>query len=208
MRHKTTQAIFDYWDNLRHEREAPLRSEIEPSDIRSSLPDLFIIEHGSDGSLNFRLAGTRICLLLGREVTRQSFSSLWAEESVATSQKVGYAVLAKKCPAILTLNGQTTEGQTMAVEMLLLPVYSREDHCDRIFGSMVGLSRDVTIGTGLAQLSIDELNFIGPTNRSSILKNRIELTSHKSVARSEGSALGQIFTKIMHLKVFEGGRRD
>jgi hypothetical protein len=77
MRHRTTEAVFNYFNTLRAERTAPLRSEIDPAALKSVLPDLFILEKGRDGIVRFRLAGTRVCLILGREMRDRAFTDIW-----------------------------------------------------------------------------------------------------------------------------------
>ncbi len=69
--------IFAYWDQLRGERAAPERGEIEPGEIRHVLADTFILEIGADRRAEFRLAGTRLCALFGRELKARPFVDLW-----------------------------------------------------------------------------------------------------------------------------------
>lgn len=208
MQHKTSLAIFDYWEQLCSGRDAPSRSEIDPAAIRAHLPDLFILEHGADGSIRFRLAGTRICLLLGKEVRDHIFDSLWSVESLHRARRVGEAVLASRLPSVMTISGRTDEGENVPLEMLLLPLKSKNGACDRIFGSLVALSADRTFSPPIVQLDIDDIIFLGPDIRGTILKNRIDPPAPTVVARSDASALGQMFNRIMHLRVFDGGRRD
>ncbi len=56
MKHKTTQALFDYWNAMRAGRPAPRRSEIEPGDMRAILPYVFILERKDRDTYRFRLA--------------------------------------------------------------------------------------------------------------------------------------------------------
>ncbi len=44
MRFENSKQLYSYWLNLKGDRKAPDRSEIEPSDIRSLLGDTFILE--------------------------------------------------------------------------------------------------------------------------------------------------------------------
>ena len=43
MQQEATVALFQYWNRLRDGRPAPLRSEIEPADIKRLLADTFIL---------------------------------------------------------------------------------------------------------------------------------------------------------------------
>ncbi len=70
-------ALFQYWNRLRHGRPAPRRTEVEPANIKSLLADTFILEKDTRGEAVFRLAGTRLCAVYGRELKGFSFPSLW-----------------------------------------------------------------------------------------------------------------------------------
>src|SRR3979411_214660 len=49
-------------------RRAPERGDIEPGAIRNVLGDSFIIAYDPEADHPFRLAGTRVCALFGREL--------------------------------------------------------------------------------------------------------------------------------------------
>lgn len=76
MRHRSTKALFDYWNRLRGMRAAPSRTEINPREIAGCLGDVFLIE-GTLADFRFRLAGSRIGEGLGRALTGQPFESIW-----------------------------------------------------------------------------------------------------------------------------------
>src|SRR5215211_6129940 len=77
MKHATTRMIFAYWDALRGERAAPERGEIEPGEIRHVLADTFMLEIGEGQRAEFRLGGTRLCSLFGRELKGRPLHELW-----------------------------------------------------------------------------------------------------------------------------------
>ncbi|WP_254622303.1 PAS domain-containing protein, partial [Stenotrophomonas sp. GbtcB23] len=80
MRNQVSQIIFDYWTDLKGDRGAPLRTEIDPTALRHLLPHLFIATVGLEGYPVFRLAGTRICDLFGRELRGAGFAEIWLED--------------------------------------------------------------------------------------------------------------------------------
>ena len=87
MKHAATRELYDYWQRLRGVRPAPDRTEIEPSDLRRSLGDTCILEVDARNESRFRLAGTRVCALYGRELKGKDFLSLWRgkdRDAVAT----------------------------------------------------------------------------------------------------------------------------
>ena len=82
MRHKTTQALYSYWNGLRGPRLAPRRFEIEPGSIGDILPDTFILERHDAATFPYRLAGTRLCERFKREFRGQNFLSGWTAAEI------------------------------------------------------------------------------------------------------------------------------
>src|SRR6188474_1899724 len=72
MKHPSNRELFDYWNERRGERLAPERADIEPSAIRHILGDTFVLEVSGIESHLFRIAGTRLCALFGRELKSES----------------------------------------------------------------------------------------------------------------------------------------
>ena len=83
MKQASSRELFGYWTARRGTRPAPERGEIEPSAIRRALGDVFILEFDRHQSHPFRLAGTRVCALFGRELKNEPFLSLWDAPSRA-----------------------------------------------------------------------------------------------------------------------------
>jgi hypothetical protein len=201
MRHKTTETVFQYFNELRGDRAAPLRSEIDPAALKSVLPDLFILEKGRDGIVRFRLAGTRFCLILGREMRDRAFVDVWDATVRHRMRLAADAVIAGRSALEIAVTAVDEDGNAIALEMLMLPLFSRADHCDRIFGSLVTLESIPPVEGYLRYLEPADLVFVPvdgprPTAGSPALR---------SVATS---SLGQLLNRATHLRVFEGGRRD
>ena len=81
MKHPSNREFFAYWDDKRGDSRAPERSDIEPGAVRELLGDIFVLAYDRDAGYPFRVAGTRVCALLGRDLKDQSFSSLFAADS-------------------------------------------------------------------------------------------------------------------------------
>src|SRR5262245_16401234 len=60
MIHPATQALYAYWNEVRGDRLAPRRLEIQPARIAEHLLDTFILERSGRSAFRFRLAGTRV----------------------------------------------------------------------------------------------------------------------------------------------------
>ncbi|TCV61305.1 hypothetical protein EDE05_12225 [Neorhizobium sp. R1-B] len=135
MRNQATRAVFDYWINLKGDRAAPLRTEIDPTALRHLLPHLFIAAMDERGVLAFRLAGTRICDLFGYELRSMAFDQVWfeAEQPLHIAQNV----IRHEQPALVDLVAVTADAR-QAYEMLLLPLRSTDGmESDRLFGSLL-----------------------------------------------------------------------
>src|SRR6266478_3214259 len=77
MKQASSRELFGYWAARRGTKSAPERGEIEPSAIRRALGDVFILEFDRQDGHPFRLAGTRVCALFGRELKNEQFLNLW-----------------------------------------------------------------------------------------------------------------------------------
>src|SRR5579863_4637673 len=107
MKHAASRELYAYWEQQRGGRSAPERSDIEPGAIRQALSDTFILEladaaHGHA----FRLAGTRVCALFGRELKGESFLNLWSQGS---RQSIADLLTISADESIGTVAGVTAE---------------------------------------------------------------------------------------------------
>ena len=100
MRVQTTIEIFDYWNRIRGAADAPLKSQVEPSAVPHLLQSLFILERREGGDIGFRLAGTRICDLFGRDLRGERFSSLWANSQLADIERTAMGVMSGRLEPI------------------------------------------------------------------------------------------------------------
>src|SRR5882724_4487529 len=73
MKHSSTRELYNYWNLRRGSRAAPERSDIEPGAIRRVLADTFMLSFDPQGGHPFRIAGTRVCALFGRELKGNAF---------------------------------------------------------------------------------------------------------------------------------------
>src|SRR5262252_5604808 len=73
------QTLYSYWNEVRAGRIAPQRLEIEPSRIGAILSQTFSLELLKPGVCPYRLAGTRVCELLGSELRGKNFLDGWGE---------------------------------------------------------------------------------------------------------------------------------
>lgn len=136
MRLQTTIDIFDYWNALRGEQDAPLKSQIEPGAIRHLLSSLFILEAEADRHIRFRLAGTKICDLFGRDLSGERFSILWARGQHEDIERTAAGVMDHAIPALFNATGYSTAGHHAAFEIIMMPLRSPEGGCRRLLGAI------------------------------------------------------------------------
>src|SRR5262245_59952029 len=126
MKHSSTRQLFDYWIERRGRRSVPERAEIDPSRIRGALADTFILTFEPSTGHPFRLAGTRVCALFGRELKGEAFLDLWSWEArrelqnlllIVASESTGVVASAERAAATRPEIAATTK-----LELLLLPL--------------------------------------------------------------------------------------
>lgn len=123
MKHPSSREFFAYWDAKRDGARAPDRSEIEPGAVRELLGDIFVLSY--DSGYPFRMAGTRVCALLGRDVKDHSFSELFVPESRREIDDIITVVAEEMLAAIAGITATSQDGSAVHLELLLLPFNNR-----------------------------------------------------------------------------------
>jgi hypothetical protein len=125
MKHPSNREFFAYWDSKRAHARAPDRSDIDPNAVRELLGDIFVLSYDHEIGFPFRVAGTRVCALLGRDLKDQSFSALFATESRREIEDIITYVAEEMLPAIAGLTATAEDGSRAHLELLLLPFNNR-----------------------------------------------------------------------------------
>lgn len=125
MKHPSSRDFFAYWDKMRGSAPAPDRSDIEPSAIRERLGDIFVLAYDAEAGYPFRVAGTRVSALLGRDLKEQSFSALFTPEARGEIEGMITVVAEETLPAVAGLTATAEGGATAHLELLLLPFSAR-----------------------------------------------------------------------------------
>src|SRR6185312_11466578 len=103
MKHPVSRDFFTYWQSKRGEARAPERTDIDPSDLRELLGDIFVLAYDDAATHPFRVAGTRVCALFGRDVKDQSFPTLFARQHRRDISDIIAAVAEDVLPAVAGL---------------------------------------------------------------------------------------------------------
>jgi hypothetical protein len=125
MKHPSTNAYFAYWDGKRAGERAPDRGAIEPGEIRELLGDIFVLSYDTCAGFPFRVAGTRVCALFGRDLKDTSFLDLFTGASRREIEDIAMIVAEETLGALAGVTARTPSGGTAHLELLLLPFNAR-----------------------------------------------------------------------------------
>ncbi len=125
MKHPSTREFFAYWDEKRGVARAPDRSEIEPGAVRELLGDIFVLSYDAASGYPFRVAGTRVCALLGSDLKDRSFSALFTPDTRREIEDIIAVVSEEMLAAVAGITATSQDGSTAHLELLLLPFNAR-----------------------------------------------------------------------------------
>lgn len=151
MRHKATQDLFAYWNEVRRGRLAPNRLEIVPQRIGDALLDAFILERVDAHTYRFRLAGARISARFGMDLRDTNFLDRWTDGDQSMLETYLAATTEHGRAALFTVEATcATEGRLFrsaptraTFEILVLPLVHTGNSIDRLLGVLVPLDMDV-----------------------------------------------------------------
>lgn len=209
MRHQASKKIFTYWKNLRGERQAPERSEIEPSDIREYLGDTFILEvNKSLHTISFRLAGTRLCSAYGQELKGLGFLNLWDETDNLKIIRSVTRTYRDYRPAIISHVSKTESGRKVGFETLLLPLLPTHEGDIRLLGISTPKESPFWLGSEpiLSNKTISVFNMDieqaakGDNPTLVPFPNDLKISPEVVSATTQGRQFG-------HLRIIDGGKQ-
>jgi hypothetical protein len=157
MQHPSLRHLFDYWNARRGRRIAPARSDIEPTAIRHILADTFILSGEPRRGYQFRIAGTRVCALFGRELKGEAFLDLWSPVGRDEVGAMVATVADEATGVVASATGSNMAGAALDLELLLLPLsFGHRD--ERLIGAVAPTEPPTWLGTHpLSDLRIDNV---------------------------------------------------
>ena len=204
MHSRTTMELFQYWNAVRGDRDLPRRDEIDPAHIRSLLPDLFILQKQASGDICFRLAGTRVCALFGRELRDRQFADLWLDSEADAVTRTADQVMTQCTSMLLYARGATEAGDELDVELLLAPLASPDGTNDRLLGALSALDRPAWLHMKpLAHLAATGLSIPDTARTLPLDRSRGQAAGTKVSIPGLG---GRNNRKVFHLRVLDGGK--
>jgi hypothetical protein len=125
MKHPSSREFFAYWDEKRGGARAPDRSDIEPGAVRELLGDIFVLSYDGTAGYPFRVAGTRVCALLGCDLKDRSFSALFTPHDGREIENIIAVVAEEMLAAVAGITAISEDGSPAQMELLLLPFNAR-----------------------------------------------------------------------------------
>jgi len=144
MKNPLMQTLFAHWDSLRAGRLAPGRAEIDPRKIENVLEHAFILEQRDGGSTRFRIAGMRLCDLMGMELRAMPATAAIAPESRALFSECLARVFGMPEIIALTLAAPCPGQAPVRGEMLMLPLADDAGRITRLLGCLLATPREMT----------------------------------------------------------------
>ena len=163
MKHPASREFFAYWDGKRGDARAPDRSDIDPNAVRERLADIFVLSCDARAGYPFRVAGTRVCALFGRDMKDRSFPALFDTASRGEITEIIAAVADEMLPAIAGLTATSQRGTTTHLELLLLPFNARAHAPISLTGVLAPFDAD---GGTLGELVLTSWRYIHPPQQS------------------------------------------
>ena len=143
MKHPSNREFFAYWDERRGDARAPDRSDIEPGAVRELLGDIFVLSYDAASGYPFRVAGTRVCALLGRDLKDRSFSALFTPDSRREIEEIIAVVAEELLAAVAGISTTSQDGSPAHLELLLLPFNNRPHAPVSLTGSLAPFEDDL-----------------------------------------------------------------
>ena len=165
MKHPSNRDLFRYWNERRTTRLAPERADIEPGAIRHVLGDTFVLEVYSGAGQPFRIAGTRLCALFGRELKGESFIRLWQRPNQTALRELIGVVMEEKVGVVACVTGATADDTLLPVtlEMLMLPLAYRSRADARLLGALAPMAAPYWLGAkAIGPLTLGMFRHVGP----------------------------------------------
>ncbi len=216
MEHHRISELFLYWNRLRNGRPAPKRSEIEPMDIRSTLADTFILENGLRDDATFRLSGTRVCAIFGRELKNFTFYSLFCATDLSIVRRLIQSCFNEKAVSMITFEGTSKQRRTLSFDCIFLPL-DGEGESQRLFGAIFAKEKPFWLGSDIiVDCRVTSVRVIDPEKEYVFLNNRPSVQvpsirpSLNELHNRSGHEHPSVFTgkRMGHLTVIDGGRVD
>lgn len=157
--HPSSRILFRFWEAARGEMSAAKKQDLKLAKISKILANICILERDrTRQSFKWRLAGTRVCKIWGRELTGSNVLSNWPDFEKQTMASGFDMVLAQLQPCVARLKVISEHGNELGIEVLALPIQDTNSGEIQILAGIVSFQNPDWLGT--QQLAGFELSAI------------------------------------------------
>jgi hypothetical protein len=139
------EELFAYWSSRRRAGGLPARRDIDPAGFRRLLPTVTLTEAapGVPNDYRFRLAGTGLYNVYGREITGRRLSEIYSTAAAEYWKGELNKLVAERRPAVGVHNLAWRGASHLSIVWLRLPLSSNGTDVDMILGydAVVGLGQ-------------------------------------------------------------------
>lgn len=206
MKQRTSQIIYNYWNEVRQGRLAPRRFDIEPARISGILAETLILERIDGATYRFRLAGTRIGEQLCADFRGQNFLDLWSpaeRERLATmlDRMVDHGAV-----GIIRIEAEGSRPGIAEFEAVLLPLVHTRNVIDRFLGTISCGRAPSWLGQEPpTRLTIVDTGIVWPEGRPHVIAEKLNETPALATYDGGGRIVRQ---DRRQFRVLDGGRSD
>jgi hypothetical protein len=196
MRQQATKALYTHWRGLCRGAVIPDRNDLDPAQIGHLLRDVFILGADPAGVWRYRVAGTRLTALAGRELKDEPFERWWRAGDRIDANRLLTAAANDALPVIAGVKGFGKDQRHYDLEGLLLPLR----HGGRTRLRMMGGFFPSPETAGKIGLRIEELGLLS-------LRTLDMTAATASVFGTAPANLDAMVARRSNFRVIEGGLR-
>lgn len=204
--HNKLHILYAYWDAVRAGRIAPRRLDIEPSAISTLLADTFMLERVSGETLQFRLAGTRVCQAYGRELRGEDFLSLFAPADQFALRRDLSKMLQQGAVMKMATHAVVDARLVCDMETILLPLVHAGTSIGRVLGATLPVERPEWLGHHqIKRLKLITHEIVWPDGRPYAVN---AVASDPAPFHPRDNVVRIVRTEQRTFRVLPGGRSD
>jgi hypothetical protein len=144
--HPSSRMLFRFWEGSRAEKAAPRREDLDLKQVRQLVPHLFIAEYDSHTrAFRWRLAGTGICQLYGRELTGGNMLAGWDHFEADTIGRFLAGTVRHLQPCLMRFRYHTDRGQVVGAELAGFPLTASDGRSTHILGGLFPFRETATL---------------------------------------------------------------
>ncbi|HYC02414.1 MAG TPA: PAS domain-containing protein [Azospirillaceae bacterium] len=124
------------WDGRRAGRDIPARADFTPEDLRAHLGFINVLEPTPGGSFRYRLVGTGIVAIVGRDVTGLTLDEIYSDRARDHGRMILEMAARDRCPVFADGQLDVPGKRWLGFRLLLVPLAGSDGAVSRFFQRM------------------------------------------------------------------------